>query len=99
MCVNCGQSKSFSSPKAAPKAKQTATCDYTVEQIQIWKDKILCIIASNLYLQAGVTRPQLNGFLGVINSIVIYNNNPCTFINTLQKVLDLMVRLTGLGLC
>lgn len=101
MCVNCNNSNI---PPALVKSNrkqkgEVITCDYTTEQVTQWQTTLLCIKNSNLLTEVGVTSPQMNGFLGVLASIIKYNNNPCSFVNTLDKILDVIIRTVGLNLC
>lgn len=101
MCVVCGQSSTPSAlvKKQKNKKGEVLTCDYTKEQAEGWQIKLLCIKNNNLFEQVGVTSPQMNGFLGVLTTIVKYNNNSCSFANTLEKIKDVIITIIGLGLC
>lgn len=101
MCVNCSQKNTAPAlVKSNRRQKgEVVTCDYTTEQVTQWQTTLLCIKSRNLFTEVGVTSAQMNGFLGVLVSIIKYNNNPCSFVNTLDKILDVIIRTVGLNLC
>ena len=77
-----------------------ASCIYTKDQAALWRDKLACVDSNNYYLQfPNYTRTNYNKFLGILNSIIIYNNNPCYYKSDLDKINDVILQLISLGLC
>ena len=83
----------------ASKVKPVGDCEYTKELVEVWKTKMVCIVNNNYFSKVGITHPKMNKFLGVINTIVVYDNNPCSYVATLDKIRDLIIKTVDLGIC
>lgn len=99
MCISCNQSAPSVLVKKSKNIGGALVCDYTTEQAEQWRTKIICVVNNNLFTAAGTTKAEMNSFLGVINSVVVYNNNPCSYSSTFEKIYDFIIRLVNLGLC
>lgn len=94
-CVSSVQT----SPSHSSPSNSLQPCTYTKEQAEIWRQKLLCIDRGNLYSEVGINRALKNKYLGALNSIVLYNNNPCYFQKELNQINDLMLNIINLGIC
>lgn len=100
MCGVCGGvSPAPQIMQSSPLSYQPMVCDYTTDQVRNWRDKLLCATNKNLFIQASITKYNMNKYLGVVNSVVLYNNDPCLFKADLKQVYDAVLRIINLGVC
>lgn len=72
-------------------------CNYTVDQIRSWKDKLICV--RDIYANYGMSSQQFNSYLGVVYSITNFPNNPCVFKNELDKINLIIINIINSGVC
>lgn len=99
VCSTCGQNVAFSAPSNPSQRQAVIECGYTKETIQSWKDTILCSKEENKYELAGLTVKDINKYLGILNSVVLYNNNPCLFIDSYTEIYQAVLVIKNLNIC
>lgn len=75
------------------------TCSYNLEMLLDWKDKLFCVRDKSLYTEIGITKIQLNSFIGVVLSGTIYEYNICFLSEKLDKIQPYILKIIDLGLC
>lgn len=73
-------------------------CDYTVELMLIWKEKLLCVQNQNLYQEIGYNKYKINFALGTVQS-AINTGNVCYFKKQLDQVNNIILTLISLEKC
>lgn len=98
-CSSCGFSSSApSKPMAAKLTVQHSNCDYTVELMFIWKEKLLCIKENNLYSEVGYNKYKINFALGTVQS-AINTGNACYYKTSLDDINLIILSLINIGKC
>lgn len=72
-------------------------CEYTTEQIIVWKDLYHCI--SDVYFNFNLTSKQYNKDIGVLYSVTNYNNNPCYFKTQLDRIKQTILLIINADIC
>jgi hypothetical protein len=102
MC-NCGASVVQQSPVYT---QQTVTnnisiedCEYSMDQLRGWLDKLICCKDKGLYITLGISGPLMNKYLGDVMSALNYPTNPCYFKNSLDIIGDVIILINNSNLC
>ena len=66
----------------------TVNCNYTINQLTIWKDRLICI-KSKIIGQESL----INKYLGIVISAINYPTNVCYFYNDLILVEEALLTL------
>lgn len=74
-------------------------CDYTIEQLKVWRDKIVCFKDKSYYVEYNITPAEINRNLGNVISAINYDTNLCFFKPQLDIALDLINIIINSGKC
>lgn len=75
-------------------------CEFTIEQISEWYDRVNCVRTQGLYLQIpNITTKQINIYVGTLSSAKNYADKICYFRRELEEVESFITVLTALDLC
>lgn len=77
-------------------AEQSGPCEYTVELLQSWFDKLTAIKANNQADLIGITYARLNACLGIVQSAINYSTYPCYFSNLLAPIVQVINSIDAL---
>lgn len=81
------------------KLRAEEPCDYTIEQVNNWLDKINCYADKALYLTTNITKRRLNIYIGALKSAKNYPSNLCYFKKELQEIENIIIIITATGQC
>lgn len=98
-CASCGQGLTGSYQNRAVARKTPEECEYDIDMIVIWKDKLFCIRDNEKYTDLGLSKAQLNRFLGVVLSCINFSYNICFLANQLDKIKPYIIKIVGSNLC
>jgi hypothetical protein len=68
-------------------------CSYTMEQLQVWVNLLVCAKDKTIYPSLGLTAQQLNKYLGIAMSALNYPTYPCYFAKELAPIGDVIILL------
>jgi hypothetical protein len=93
-CATCGSASRAVAPSGqnyfnrqqsqAAQIVATGPCDYTVDVLKVWAEKLTCFKQKGLYVSYNVRPADLNRALGDVLSAINYPTFPCYY----QKELD-----------
>ena len=86
-------------PNTQQQNSQIENCEYTVEQLNSWLDKLICTKDSGLYISLGLSGLQMNKHLGNVMSALNYKSNICYFKNDLDLAADFIILINDSGKC
>jgi hypothetical protein len=102
ICPNCTEKEyeERTGKKVVPVSyiQSNPKCGYTVDKLQVLKERCEGSSASLTYLKIGMTQPQMNDLLSYILSAWNYRSNPCMFINDLARIESFVQLLDVAGL-
>lgn len=71
---------------------EASDCEFTMDQLEGWKDKLICFKDKGLYKTYNVTPALLNRYIGVVLSAInLFPKSPCAFQNQLNEIETFMV--------
>lgn len=73
-------------------------CEYTLEQVLDWKNKLFCIRDNDSIIQSGILSTTFNIYLGIVLSC-INSNSACYFKDYLPDIENYINNLITLDLC
>lgn len=75
-------------------------CDYTLEQITSWLNKVNCF-KDNAYqgFVPSITNTQLNIYIGTLMSVQNFRGNICYYKPELEEIESFIIVITSLNLC
>lgn len=105
-CASCGQQQvapverkafqNFTSPAVPISA---GPCNYTLDQLKVWFDKLNCFKQKGIYVQYGIRPADLNRALGNVLSAINYSSNICYFQRQLDIVQPIIMIVINSGQC
>lgn len=78
---------------------QIEDCEYTIEQLKVWLDKLICAKDTGLYLEIGISGQLMNKHLGIVMSAINYASNICYFQTDLDLIGDLIILINDSEKC
>lgn len=88
-----------SSARSIPQQASMEPCNYTVEILSIWRDKLICIKEQNKYNDIQTPEGILNSYLGVVISALNSPQSICLFKNELDIISATIIKIINLGSC
>lgn len=79
--------------------RESGPCDYTIENIDSWLEKVNCFKDKGLYVGTHVTTKQLNIYIGVLLSAKNYKDNICYFRTELSEIEGFITFVINTGQC
>jgi len=105
-CSTCGRSSTRLARTVTPTIQTTLSiqvnseCPYTMEQVDLWLDKVNCIRTQGLYTQIpNITTRQINSYVSYLLSAKNYASKPCYFEKELEEIESFITVITALNLC
>lgn len=97
MCVSCGSS-SYQNPIILPQQPvyQNTPCDYTLETMLDWKQKLICASNNNIIL---TSQAQFNQYMGIILSGINFIPNICYLKRELDNIQPIILSIINVGIC
>jgi hypothetical protein len=81
-------------------ASPTGECQYTIEQVLAWLERVECVLKQAVYKQIpNITKKQVNSYVGTLLSAKNYANNICYFEKELDEIESFITILTLKNLC
>jgi hypothetical protein len=101
-CSTCGSSTVVQQRTVAPGLNlpnYSNDCSYTMDQLHIWLNLLICCKDKVIYPSLGITGPQLNKALGIVGSALNYVTYPCNFAKELDQISDIIILIQNTGRC
>ena len=97
MCASCGAS-AYSNPINPPiqPVYQDTPCEYTLDTMLDWKQKLICARDKNIILTSSA---QFNQYMGIILSGINFTPNICYLKNELDSIQPVILNIINTGLC
>ena len=108
MCSTCGKSavnvqtyiqKSINYQQLPPQLIVDLNCPYTLDQMKIWSNLLICFKEKGYYSQYGISGQQLNAALGIVLSALNYPTNICYFKSDLDNIFNVITIIVNSGKC
>lgn len=96
-CNTCNKGFTQANQRRTQQIQQN--CSYSLEMLLDWKDKLFCIRDKNLYSEIGITKIQLNAFIGVVLSGTTYDYNICYLSSKLDAIQPYILKIIELDQC
>lgn len=97
-CSACGHSLPARVGSNRTRPEISGDCSYTLDLIDIWYSKLLCVKEKNLHELLGITKYKLNVYLGIVKS-AINTGKPCSYTRFLDEINLLILNLINLAEC
>ena len=85
--------------KNQPVNTSSVECAYTLEQLQNWRELLLCVRQNGLYEQAQTTPNEISSALGITLSAYNYGSNLCYYKKYLDALVPLIHRIISIEQC
>ena len=99
VCQKAAQANRFKTSNTYTAPASTQGCDFTLEMLQVYKEKLKCIKDNALYETLNITEAKVNSYLGIVISSINYKSNYCRFEKELINIRDLIFTMVNQGIC
>lgn len=98
-CSKCLKNQQNNIPYYMVEREKAPECNYELSTIMDWKEKLFCIRDNESYSSIGITRQQLNVYLGIVLSAINMNTDLCFIEKKLNTLEPVIMSIVNKGIC
>jgi hypothetical protein len=94
------QSQNMVSPEYRISTNSSEPCDYTINTIKVWLEKVNCFKNKGLYVNYTLfPKKKLNAYIGILLSALNHSSNICYFKNQLSEIETFILFISTIQEC